>query len=211
MKKILMALPKGRILKELNPVLQKAGIIIEDDFFDDASRKIIFKTNIENFEVIKVRSFDVATFVKFGAADIGICGFDVLQEFASEEIFSILDLNIGACRLSIASKSDCEIDYSKKSHVKIATKYINIVSQYFLSKGVQAEIIKLNGAIEIAPKLGLCDFIVDLVSSGKTLAENDMVERKKILDVTSRLIVNRSSLKTANEQINQIIKLFDAA
>jgi ATP phosphoribosyltransferase len=218
MKKLLMAVPKGRILEELNPLFVKAGIIPEKDFFDDSSRKLVFKTNQKNLELIKVRSFDVATFVKFGAADLGICGFDVLEEFSSSEIFSILDLKIGKCRLSIATKKQSlnspttyDLRLATKSHIRIATKYTSIAQKYFAQLGIQAEAIKLNGAIEIAPQLKLCDFILDLVSSGKTLAENDMVELTKILDVTSHLIVNRTSFKTANKEINQLISIFDAA
>lgn len=194
-------------------MLEKAGIIPERDFFDEASRKIIFKTNRENLEMIKVRSFDVATFVKFGGADLGVCGRDVLEEFSSKEIFPVLDLGIGKCRLSIAAKKTLagnKLKVTDKSHIRVATKYPEIVSKYFSTLGVQAEIIKLNGSIEIAPSLNLCDVIVDLVSSGKTLVENDMVELEKILDVTSHLIVNRTSFKTANHEINQIIKIIDA-
>jgi ATP phosphoribosyltransferase len=214
MKKLLFALPKGRILDELNPLFIKAGIIPEADFFNDSSRKIIFSTNLENLELIKVRSFDVATFVKFGGADLGICGFDVLEEFSSNEIFPILDLNIGKCRLSLAGETtdaQNQRPLESNSHLRISTKYPSITQRYFASLGIQAEIIKLNGAIEIAPKLGLCDFIVDLVSSGKTLEENNMIELRKILDVTSRLIVNRASFKISNHEINQIIQSFDAA
>ena len=211
MKKILMAVPKGRILDELSPLFARAGLIPEADFFNDSSRKLIFQTNRQDLEIVKVRSFDVATFVKFGAADIGICGLDVLEEFSSAEIFSVLDLKIGKCRLSIAANKSIAVNFSQKSHVKIATKYPEIARKYFAKIGIQAEVIKLNGAIEIAQKLGLCDFILDLVSSGKTLQENDMVESQKILDVTSRLIVNRASFKTVNSQINQLIKIFDAA
>ncbi len=210
MKKILMAVPKGRILEELTPLFSRIGLIPEDDFFNDSSRKLIFTTNFSDLEIVKVRSFDVATFVKFGAADIGICGLDVLEEFQSSEIFSVLDLKIGKCRLSIAGDKSAELDLEKISHIRIATKYTELAKRYFSSIGVQAEIIKLNGAIEIAPKLNLCDFILDLVSSGKTLAENDMAEFKKILDVSSFLIVNRTSFKTANEEINSIINIFDA-
>lgn len=211
MKKITFAVPKGRIFEELNPILTRADIIPEADFFNESSRKLVFATNHKNIEFVKVRSFDVATFVKFGAADIGICGFDVLREFSSPEIFPVLDLEIGKCRLSIAAKKSVEFDASKMSHIRVATKYTNIAANYFAEIGIQAEAIKLNGSIEIAPQLNLCDFILDLVSSGKTLLENDMVELQKILDVSSFLTVNRSSFKTANSQINQIIKLFDAA
>jgi len=215
MKKILFAVPKGRILDELTPLFASINLIPEKDFFDDSSRKLVFKTNFENLEIIKVRSFDVATFVKFGAADIGICGSDVLEEFSSEEIFPILDLGIGKCRLSVAGPLPQGYSAASplitNSHIRIATKYPNLASNYFAKMGIQAEVIKLNGAIEIAPKLNLCDFILDLVSSGKTLAENNMIELKKVLDVSSYLVANRTSFKTANNEINQLIKIFDAA
>ncbi len=212
MKKLLLALPKGRILEELKPALQKGGIIPEPDFFDESSRKLIFQTNLDFLEITKVRSFDVATFVKFGAADLGICGLDVLEEFPSNEIFRVVDLKIGKCRLSLASAKNKNIDplnLHLNSHARIATKYPNLVSAHFANLGIQAEIIKLNGAIEIAQKLGLCDFIVDLVSSGKTLVENNMIELQKILEVSSYLVVNRTSFKVSNQQINHLVKLFD--
>jgi ATP phosphoribosyltransferase len=211
MKPLLLAVPKGRILDELNPLFKRISIIPEKDFFDENSRKLVFKTNLKNLEIIKVRSFDVATFVKFGAADLGICGLDVLEEFSGDNIFPVLDLGIGKCRLSIAAKKSLKADLKNSSHIRIATKYVSLASRYFANQGIQAEAIKLNGAIEIAPQLGLCDFILDLVSSGKTLLENDMVELQKILDVTSYLIVNRTSFKTANEEINQLISIFDEA
>lgn len=209
-KKLLFAVPKGRILDELNPLFKRIGLTPEKDFYNESSRKLVFKTNFKNLEIVKVRSFDVATFVKFGAADLGICGLDVLEEFSSPEIFPVLDLGIGKCRLSIAAKKSAALDLQKRSHIRIATKYTAIAGNYFSAQGIQAEAIKLNGSIEIAPQLKLCDFILDLVSSGKTLIENDMVELKKILDVTSHLIVNRTSFKTANREINQLIKIFDA-
>jgi len=211
MKKIIFAVPKGRILEELMPLLTKSDIIPEADFFNESSRKLVFTTNRKNLDLVKVRSFDVATFVKFGAADIGICGLDVLKEFSSSEIFPVLDLGIGKCRLSIAAKKSVELDLAKRSHIRIATKYTSIASNYFSEIGIQAEAIKLNGSIEIASTLNLCDFILDLVSSGKTLIENDMIELRKILDVSSYLAVNRTSFKTANQEINQLIKTFDAA
>ncbi len=210
MKKIILAIPKGRILEELDPLLKKIDIIPEADFFNEASRKLVFTTNRQNLDVVKVRSFDVATFVKFGAADLGICGLDVLKEFSSPEIFPLLDLKIGKCRLSIAAKKAVELDLLKRSHIRIATKYTTIASNYFSELGIQSEAVKLNGSIEIAAQLNLCDFILDLVSSGKTLAENDMVELRKIMDVSSYLTVNRASFKTANSEINQLIKIFDA-
>jgi ATP phosphoribosyltransferase len=213
MKKIILAIPKGRILQDLIPLFNKISLKIEADFYNDNSRKLVFTTNFLFLEVVKVRSFDVATFVKFGGASLGICGLDVLKEFSSQEILPILDLNIGKCRLSIASQIDKinnhENDWHQKSHLRIATKYPNIANNYFANLGIQTEIIKLNGAIEIAPKLQLCDYILDLVSSGKTLQENNMIEIKKIFDVSSYLVVNRNSLKTNSQFINQIINIFD--
>lgn len=210
-KKLLFAIPKGRLLDEINPLLARIGIIPEQDFFDESSRKLVFATNYSFLDLVKVRSFDVATFVKFGAADLGICGFDVLCEFSSAEIFPVLDLGIGKCRLSIAGKKESKLDFSKLSHIRIATKYTNIASGYFANFGVQAEAIKLNGSIEIAVKLNLCDFILDLVSSGKTLVENNLAELKKIFEVSGHLIINRTAFKTNNRQINQLISIFDEA
>lgn len=210
MKKILLAVPKGRILEELLPVLNRAGIDPEREFFNESSRKLIFATNFANIEIVKVRSFDVATFVKFGAADIGICGSDVLEEFSSKEIFPLLNLNIGKCRLSIAANNSTKLDLRNISHIRVATKYVEIAKKYFANLGIQAEPIKLNGSIEIAAQLGLCDFIIDLVSSGKTLQENNMAELVKIMDVSSYLVVNRASFKTNNGEINKLIELFNA-
>jgi ATP phosphoribosyltransferase len=215
MKKLLMAVPKGRILEDLKPLFTKINLIPEKEFFDGSSRKLVFSTNHKNLNLVQVRSFDVATFVKFGAADIGICGSDVLEEFSSNkvssEIFPVLDLGIGKCRLSIAANKSLKLDLEKKSHIRIATKYTAIADNYFSALGIQVEAIKLNGSIEIAPQLNLCDYILDLVSSGKTLIENEMVELKKIMDVSSYLIVNRTSFKTANCELNQLIKIFDVA
>lgn len=211
MKKILIALPKGRILEDLLPILKRANLEIEDSFFDKNSRKLTFTTSNPNIDIVRVRSFDVATFVKSGAADIGVCGLDVLEEFKSEEVFPVLNLKIGKCRLSIAARKDDKIDLDQITSTKIATKYPNIAKEFFAKNSIQSQIIKLNGAIEIAPKLNLSNMIMDLVSSGKTLEENEMVEIKTLLDVTSYLIVNRSSLKTKNAVITQLISDFDAA
>ncbi len=148
MKKIILAIPKGRILQDLIPLFNKISLKIEADFYNDNSRKLVFTTNFSFLEVVKVRSFDVATFVKFGGASLGICGLDVLKEFSSQEILPILDLNIGKCRLSIASQIDkinnYENDWHQKSHLRIATKYPNIANNYFANLGIQTEIIKLN-------------------------------------------------------------------
>ncbi len=210
-KELIIAIPKGRILKELTPLFNKINFKPEDDFYNDNSRKLIFSTNIKNLKIIKVRSFDVATFVKFGAADIGICGLDVLEEFKSPEIYRLFDLAIGKCRLSIATKKELakNINFNNESHVKIASKYQNLTKNYFCTKNIQVQSIKLNGAMELAPHLNLCDFIVDLVSSGQTLKENNLVEVEKLLDVSSYLAVNRNSFKVKNNDIKKIIKLFD--
>ena len=205
-KNLIIAIPKGRILKELQCLFLQIGLEPEADFYNDDSRKLIFDSNFDNLKIIKVRSFDVATIVKFGGADFGVCGLDVLEEFSSPDIYPLFDLEIGKCRLSIAAKSD-EGDFSDKSHLRIATKYLSLTNNYFSSKGIQAECIKLNGAMELAPHLNLCDYIVDLVSTGNTLRENGLVEVKKVLDVSSYFVVNRHSLKTKN--LLKVIKLFD--
>ncbi|MDA0901797.1 MAG: ATP phosphoribosyltransferase [Proteobacteria bacterium] len=207
-KELIIAIPKGRILDELHSLFEKIGLVPEEDFYNDSSRKLFFSSNFNNLKIIKVRSFDVATFVKFGAADIGICGLDVVEEFDSPDIYRILNLGIGKCRLSIASKKGCELNLLNESHVRIASKYTNITSKYFANRGIQAECIKLNGAMELAPKLNLCDLIVDLVSSGRTLKENDLVEVEAIMDISSYLVANRNSFKAKNKELNKIISLF---
>ena len=207
-KKILIAVPKGRILKDLVKVFDKVGLIPEKEFFDDKSRRMIFGTNFPDVNLIKVRSFDIATFVGLGACDAGICGSDVMDEFSYEEIYDVLDLGIGKCRLSLAVEKGSKHDLSGMTHARVVTKYVNLTAKYFSSKGIQAEIIKLNGAIEIAPQLGLSDFIVDLVDTGNTLKDNNMEIFEDICDVSSRLIVNKASLKTKNFRLNKVIKLF---
>lgn len=204
---MIMALPKGRILKEVMPIIRAAGIETEADFDNPKSRKLTFDTNFDHLKIIRVRSFDVATFVAFGAAHVGVAGNDVLLEFDYPEIYAPLDLDIGHCRISVAelvslSKTD---DPSEWSHVRIATKYPNLTAKYFAKRGVQAECIKLNGAMELAPSLGLCRRIVDLVSTGATLKANGLVEVEKILDITSRFIVNRTAFKTRSDEISDII------
>ena len=158
-----MAVPKGRILEDLKPLFTKINLIPEPAFFDSSTRKLVFSTNRKNLDVVQVRSFDVATFVKFGAADIGICGSDVLEEFSSKEIFPVLDLGIGKCRLSIAAKKSVKFDLENKSHIRVATKYTSVAQNYFSNLGIQVEAIKLNGSIEIASQLNLCDFILDVL------------------------------------------------
>jgi ATP phosphoribosyltransferase len=210
---IVFAVPKGRILKELRPVLNRIGIVPSAAFDDENSRDLRFKTNVPNVEIIRVRSFDVPTFVAFGAAQLGVAGSDVLMEFDYPDVYSPLDLNIGHCRISVAelaelSKTD---DPSRWSHVRVATKYPELTRKHFAARGVQAECIKLNGAMELAPSLGLCDRIVDLVSSGATLKANGLVEVEHIAHITSRLIVNRTALKTRSEEIGHWVERFREA
>ena len=205
-KKITMAVPKGRILGELIPLLKKVGIVPEKEFFNTDSRKLLFNTNNENLFLIKVRSFDVATFVAFGAAQIGVAGDDVIEEFKYDEIYSILDLKIGKCRLSVAKIKEKNTSNNKEGHIVVATKYKNTVTDYFAKKGIRAECIKLNGAVELAPKLGICSRIVDLVSTGKTLRENNLKEHEILMQITSKLIINKIAFKLMNDDITKIIK-----
>ena len=212
MKEIIIAVPKGRILSELIPLLEKIDIKLENEFFKKDSRKLIFKTNHNNIKIIRVRSFDVATFVALGAANVGIAGDDVLGEFGYQEIYSVLDLKIGKCRLSLAKKKkDENFKEIQSGNILVATKYKNIVTNFFAKKGVRAECIKLNGAMELAPKLGICSYIVDLVSTGKTLLENGLEEQEHLLQITSKLIVNKIAFKLNNNEIDFLVKKFEKA
>jgi ATP phosphoribosyltransferase len=210
---LVMALPKGRILEEARPLLAHAGIEPEPEFDDPKSRKLKFKTSNPGLDLISVRSFDVATIVAFGGAHLGIAGSDVLMEFAYSEIYAPLDLGIGRCRMAVAEpKAMSESDDPRRwSHVRVATKYPEITRAHFAARGVQAECIKLNGSMEIAPSLGLCQRIVDLVSTGSTLRANGLVEIEQVAEVSSRLVVNRAALKTRPEEVGDWITRFDAA
>ena len=208
MNKIIMALPKGRILKELVPLLEKANITPEKEFFNPNSRKLLFTTNQKKLSIIKVRSFDVATFVAVGAAQIGVAGDDVINEFNYEEIYNYYDLKIGKCRLSVAKIKEKKPTVDKKGHIIVATKYKNITTNYFAKKGIRAECIKLNGAVELAPKLKICSTIVDLVSTGKTLSENNLEESNLVMQITSKLIINKIAYKLMNDDITKILNKF---
>ncbi|MBY0510269.1 MAG: ATP phosphoribosyltransferase [Rhodospirillaceae bacterium] len=209
---LVIAVPKGRILGEALPIIRAAGIEPEAAFGDESSRKLMFDTNQANIKLIRVRSFDVATFVAFGAAQLGIAGNDVLMEFDYSEIYAPLDLGIGTCRLSIAQPRDLDesLALDRLSHVRIATKYPHITSKWFADRGIQAECVKLNGAMELAPVLGLCPRIVDLVSTGHTLKANGLVEVDVLAHVTSRLIVNRTALKVRPQEVTGWIEKFRA-
>jgi ATP phosphoribosyltransferase len=192
-----LALPRGRILAQVLPLLARAGIRPEAAFGNPESRKLRFRSSRSEIEIIRVRSFDVATFVAFGTAALGIVGNDVLMEFDYPEVYVPVDLKIGRCRLSVAEPASLskEDDPSRWSHVRIATKYPETTRRHFAARGVQAECIRLSGAMELAPTLGLCQRIVDLVSTGETLRANDLVEVEHIADITARLVVNRAALK----------------
>lgn len=214
---LILALPKGRILGECVPLLARAGIVPAPDYRDEESRRLRFPTGEEELDVVRVRPFDVATFVAYGAAHIGICGADVLMEFDYPEIYAPLDLNIGACRVSVAEPVEAVFfneggdDPSTWSRVRVATKYPNIARRHYASRGVQAEIVHLNGAMELAPGLGLSRLIVDLVQTGSTLKANGLRETEVIAHVTSRLIVNRTALKTRPEAVGALIARFRSA
>lgn len=212
-KDLIIAVPKGRIFEEVEPILEKVGILPEDDFYNESSRKLSFATNEEGIKIIRVRSFDAATFVAYGAAQIGVAGSDVIDEFEYENLYVPVDLGIGRCRLSVAAAKEYADDkeFKQSSHVQIATKYPNITKKFYAEKGVQAECIKLNGAMELAPKLGLCQRIVDLVSTGSTLKANGLVEIETISEISSRLIINRAAYKTRSEEIKKLEKRFAEA
>ena len=208
--RLVLALPKGRILDETIPLMRRAGIELEPAFDDPDERQLRFRTNHGELDVIRVRSFDVPTFVAFGAAHLGITGADDLMEFDYPELYAPLDLGIGRCRLVLAGPAEDvgRDDPQRWSHVRIATKYPEITRRYFAARGVQAECIKLNGAVELAPSIGLSRQIVDLVQTGSTLKANGLVEIEQIADITARLIVNRAALKTRAEHVNLWIERF---
>jgi ATP phosphoribosyltransferase len=211
--RLVLALPKGRILGEAVPLMRRAGIELEPAFDDPDERQLRFRTNHDELDVIRVRSFDVPTFVAFGAAHIGVTGADDLMEFDYPEIYAPLDLGIGRCRLVVAGPAEDvgHEELQRLSHIRIATKYPEITRRYFAARGVQAECIKLNGAVELAPGMGLSRQIVDLVQTGSTLKANNLVEIEQIADITSRLIVNRAALKTRTEQVGNWVERFREA
>lgn len=190
------AVPKGRILDEALPVMARAGVEPDAEFHDPASRALAFGTNRADMRLIRVRAFDVATFVAHGAAQLGIVGSDVIEEFDYADLYAPVDLGIGLCRLSVARLASDSDQAGSVSHLRVATKYPSLTRRHFEAAGVQAECVKLNGAMELAPSLGLARQIVDLVSTGTTLKQNGLVETSVILEISARLIVNRTALKT---------------
>ena len=196
---LLLALPKGRLLNEVKGLLEKVGIE-----FDDKSRKLIINTSKDFIKVAILRTWDIPKFVNYGAADIGVVGKDILFESNLENnYYELEDLGIGQCRMSLASLEN-KIPNQKK--IRVASKYPEYTKKYFLENSKDIEILILKGAIEIAPVLGLADCIVDLVQTGQTLKENGLKELEKISDITSRLIVNKSSFKSKHKEINEILR-----
>ena len=211
MSKIIIAVPRGRITKDCRSILSKTSFAPDPLLFDKDTRKLKFKSKNKNIEYIKVRSFDACTFVAFGAAHIGIAGEDVIKEFNFSEVYAPLNLNVGHCKISIAALKSLlsKEDPDTWSNIRVATKYPNITKNFFAEKGVQVEIIKLSGSMELAPTLNMCRRIVDLVSTGKTLKENGLVEVEKIMDIQSKLIINRSAYKTDMNRIKKVINEFE--
>ena len=211
MSKLIIAIPRGRITKECKKILSKTSFAPDPMLFDKDTRKLKFKSKNKNIEYIKVRAFDACTFVAFGAAQIGIAGEDVIQEFDYSEIYAPLNLNIGHCKISVAAIKSLlkKENPSTWSNIRVATKYPNITKRHFSTKGIQTEIIKLNGSMELAPSLSMCKRIVDLVSTGKTLKVNGLVEVEEIMKIQSKLIINRSAYKTDMVKIKKIISEFE--
>lgn len=193
--------------------MKRAGVEPEDAFYDKNARQLQFRTNDPNLEIIRVRSFDSATFLAFGSAHLAVAGSDVLMEFDHPEIYAPVDLNAGHCHLAVAAPADVAANEDPRlwSHLRVATKYPNVTKRFFAARGVQAECVKLNGALELAPNLGLCRRIVDLVQTGSTLKANGLVEIEKIAEVSARLAVNRTALKTRPEAVNDLIQRFQEA
>lgn len=197
---ITIALTKGRILKETLPLLEAAGIVPEEDI--DKSRKLVFATNREDVQLLVLRGADVPTYVQFGAADMGISGKDTLMENGADGLYEPLDLNIAKCRLMTAAIKGVP---RKHGRIRVATKYVNIAKQYYAAQGQQSDIIKLYGGMELAPIMNLADEIVDIVDTGNTLKANGLEPREHIADISSRLIVNKASMKMKHVGIQAII------
>ncbi len=196
---LIFAMPKGRIFEEAAALLREAGFKLPPEF--DDSRKLIIDVPEENFRFILSKPMDVPTYVEHGVADLGIAGKDVMLE-EDRDVYEVLDLKISACHLAVAGLPNTKMNDVAP---RIATKYPHVAAAYFREQGEQVEIIKLNGSIELAPMIGLADRIVDIVSTGRTLLENGLVEYEEIVDITSRLIVNPVSYRMKDERINEIV------
>jgi ATP phosphoribosyltransferase len=203
-----LALSKGRIFDETLPLLKAAGIEVLED--PEKSRKLIMATTNPDLRVVLVRASDVPTYVQYGGADLGVTGKDTLIEHGGQGLYQPLDLQIAKCRVSVAVRADFDYASAVKqgSRLKVATKYVNIAREFFAAKGVHVDLIKLYGSMELAPLTGLADAIVDLVSTGGTLKANNLVEVERIMDISSRLVVNQAALKLKQEPIRRLIDVF---
>jgi ATP phosphoribosyltransferase len=208
---ITIALSKGRIFEETLPLLRAAGIEVLED--PEKSRKLILTTNQPDVRVLVVRATDVPTYVQYGGADMGITGKDTLLEHGSDGLYQPLDLQIAKCRISVAVKADFDYASAVKqgSRLRVATKYTAIAREFFATKGVHVDLIKLYGSMELAPLVGLSDAIVDLVSTGNTLKANHLIEVEHIMEISSRLVVNQAALKLKQAPIRRIIDAFASA
>lgn len=200
-KKLTIALTKGRILKETLPLLASAGIEPLEDLH--SSRKLIFATTIPNIQLVIIRGTDVPTYVRHGAADMGVVGKDILLEHGADGLYEPLDLGIARCRLMTAGPIGWK---STASRIRVATKFTNIARRHFARQGVHAEVIKLYGAMELAPLMDLCDLIVDIVDTGNTLRANGMEPLDEIASISSRLVVNKAAMRSRHTPIMQVIE-----
>ena len=208
---ITLALSKGRIFDETLPLLAAAGIEVLED--PEKSRKLILPTNQPSVRVVLVRATDVPTYVEYGGADIGVTGKDTLIEHGGQGLYQPLDLRIAKCRVSVAVRNDFDYAQAVKqgSRLKVATKYTGIARDFFASKGVHVDMVKLYGSMELAPLTGLADAIVDLVSTGNTLKANNLIEVERIMDISSYLVVNQAALKLKQAPLRRIIDAFASA
>jgi ATP phosphoribosyltransferase len=216
---ITLALSKGRIFDESLPLLKAAGIEVTED--PERSRKLILATTRPDVRVVLVRATDVPTYVQHGGADLGVAGLDVLLEHVAHVggaafgggLYQPLDLRIAKCRMSVAVRADFDYAAAVKqgSRIRVATKYVSVARDHFADKGVHVDLIKLYGSMELAPLTGLADAIVDLVSTGSTLKANALLEVEKIMDISSRLVVNQAALKLKREPIRRLIQVFESA
>ncbi|MDH5178513.1 MAG: ATP phosphoribosyltransferase [Gammaproteobacteria bacterium] len=201
-----IALSKGRIFKETVPLLAQAGITPLDD--PETSRKLILDTNLEHVKLVIIRATDVPTYVQYGAADIGVAGKDVLMEHGGEGLYEPLDLNIACCRLMVAGPVNA---VPVKGRLRVATKYVNSARHYYARQGKQVEVIKLYGSMELAPLVGLADCIVDVVDTGNTLKANNLEPQEHIADISSRLVVNKASMKMKHAMVKDFIAQMERA
>jgi len=201
-----LAVSKGRILHEALPVLGRMGVRPKED--PERSRKLVVATNVAGLRLIIIRAQDVPTYVEYGAADLGIAGKDVLMEYEGDGLYEPLDLGIARCRLVVAGRPGTDINGLR---LRVATKYVHTARQYFAARGIQADVIKLYGSMELAPLVGLCEVIVDLVDTGNTLRANGLTPLATIAEITSRLIVNKAAMKTKHVRIKELIAKLSAA